>query len=41
MLTTALILLPVVGALVVAVAPLPRATTAVLAFLVALMEVGL
>lgn len=41
MLTTALILLPLAGALVVAIAPLPRATTAGLAFLVALMEVGL
>ncbi|MEP7223962.1 MAG: NADH-quinone oxidoreductase subunit M [Actinomycetota bacterium] len=41
MLTTALILLPVVGALVVAVIPLPRTTTAGLAFFVALMEVGL
>ena len=41
MLTTFLILLPLVGALVVAVAPLPRQTTAGLAFLVALMEVGL
>jgi NADH-quinone oxidoreductase subunit M len=41
MLTTALILLPVVGALVVAVVPLPRTTTAGLAFFVALMEVGL
>ena len=41
MLTTALILLPIVGALVVAVAPLPRESTAGLAFLVALMEVGL
>ena len=41
MLTTALILLPVVGALVVAVTPLPRTTTAGLAFFVALMEVGL
>ncbi len=41
MLTTALILLPVVGALVVAVLPLPRETTAGLAFLVALMEVAL
>lgn len=41
MLTTALILLPVVGALVVAVLPLPRTTTAGLAFFVALMEVGL
>jgi NADH-quinone oxidoreductase subunit M len=40
-LTTALILLPLAGALVVAIAPLPRATTAGLAFLVALMEVGL
>ena len=41
MLTTALILLPLVGALVVAIAPLPRTATAGLAFLVALMEVGL
>jgi NADH-quinone oxidoreductase subunit M len=41
MLTTALILLPLVGALVVAATPLPRVTTAGLAFLVALMEVGL
>src|SRR5512134_2124525 len=41
MLTTALILLPVAGALVVAVLPLPRETTAGLALLVALMEVGL
>jgi NADH-quinone oxidoreductase subunit M len=41
MLATALILLPVVGALVVAVFPLPRTATAGLAFLVALMEVGL
>jgi NADH-quinone oxidoreductase subunit M len=41
MLTTALILLPIAGALVVAVLPLPRETTAGLAFLVALMEVGL
>src|SRR5512134_2508208 len=41
MLTTALILLPVAGALVVAVLPLPRETTAGLAFLVALMEIGL
>jgi NADH-quinone oxidoreductase subunit M len=41
MLTTSLILLPVVGALVVAVVPLPRTTTAGLAFLVALLEVGL
>jgi NADH-quinone oxidoreductase subunit M len=41
MLTTALILLPVAGALVVAILPLPRETTAGLAFLVALMEVGL
>jgi NADH-quinone oxidoreductase subunit M len=40
-LTTFLILLPVVGALVVAVLPLPRTATAGLAFLVALMEVGL
>jgi NADH-quinone oxidoreductase subunit M len=41
MLTTALILLPVAGALVVALLPLPRQTTAGLALLVALMEVGL
>ena len=41
MLTTALILLPLAGALVVAILPLPRETTAGLAFLVALMEVGL
>ena len=36
MLTTALILLPIAGALVVAMLPLPRETTAGLAFLVAL-----
>jgi NADH-quinone oxidoreductase subunit M len=41
MLTTALILLPVAGARVVAVFPLPRTATAGLAFLVALLEVGL
>ncbi|MFO7571351.1 MAG: NADH-quinone oxidoreductase subunit M [Gaiellaceae bacterium] len=41
MLTTALIVLPVVGALVVALLPLPRSATAGLAFLVALLEVGL
>ncbi len=41
MLTTALILLPVAGALVVATFPLPRTAAAGLAFLVALMEVGL
>jgi NADH-quinone oxidoreductase subunit M len=41
MLTTALILLPIAGALVVAILPLTRETTAGLAFLVALMEVGL
>ena len=41
MLTTALILLPLAGALVVAILPLPRETTAGLAFLVALLEVGL
>ncbi len=41
MLTTALILLPVAGALAVAVFPLPRTATAGLAFLVALLEVGL
>jgi NADH-quinone oxidoreductase subunit M len=40
-LTTFLILLPLAGALVVALLPLPRTTTAGLAFLVALMEVGL
>ena len=41
MLTTALVLLPLAGALVVAVLPLSRTTTAGLAFFVALMEVGL
>src|SRR6187431_483716 len=41
MLTTLLVLLPIVGALVVAVLPLPRTATAGLGFLVALMEVGL
>jgi NADH-quinone oxidoreductase subunit M len=40
-LTTALILLPVAGAIVVALLPLPRQATAGLAFLVALLEVGL
>jgi len=40
-LTTALILLPLAGALVVAAIPLPRTATAGLAFLVALVEVGL
>jgi NADH:ubiquinone oxidoreductase subunit 4 (subunit M) len=40
-LTTALILLPIAGALVVAILPLPRETTAGLAFLVALLEVAL
>jgi NADH-quinone oxidoreductase subunit M len=39
--TTALILLPIAGALVVAILPLPRESTAGLAFLVALMEVAL
>ena len=39
--TTALILLPVVGALVVAILPLPRESTAGLAFLFALGEVAL
>ncbi|HYI73652.1 MAG TPA: NADH-quinone oxidoreductase subunit M [Gaiellaceae bacterium] len=39
--TTALILLPVVGALMVAILPLPRESTAGLAFLVALAEVAL
>src|SRR4029079_5853702 len=41
MLTTALILLPIAGALVVAILPLPRGSTRAIAFLVALMEVGL
>ena len=41
MLATALILLPIAGALVVAIVPAPRQTTAALAFLVALMEVAL
>src|SRR5262245_10113286 len=41
MLTTALILLPIAAALVVPILPLSRETTAGLAFLVALMEVGL
>src|SRR3989337_4355473 len=41
MLTTALILLPIIGAIVVALPPLPRAATAGLALLVALMEVAL
>jgi NADH-quinone oxidoreductase subunit M len=40
-LTTLLILVPVAGALVVAILPLPRLTTAGLAFLIALVEVGL
>jgi NADH-quinone oxidoreductase subunit M len=40
-LTTLLILLPVAGALLVAAVPLPRQATAGLAFLVALLEVGL
>ena len=40
MLTTLLILVPVAGALLVALLPLPRNATAGLAFLVALMEVG-
>ncbi len=39
--STALILLPLAGALVVAILPLPRASTAGLAFLVALGEVAL
>ena len=39
--TTALILLPLAGALVVAILPLPRQSTAGLAFLVALGEVAL
>src|SRR5262249_61429324 len=41
MVTTALILLPIAAALVVAILPLPRETTAGLAFLAALLEVGL
>ncbi|HUF01551.1 MAG TPA: NADH-quinone oxidoreductase subunit M [Gaiellaceae bacterium] len=41
MLTTALILLPIAGALLVAVLPLPRIATGGLALLVALIEVGL
>ena len=41
MLTTLLILVPVAGALLVALLPLPRNATAGLAFLVALMEVGI
>jgi NADH-quinone oxidoreductase subunit M len=41
MLVTALILLPIAGALVVAILPTPRETTAGLAFLLALMEVAL
>ena len=41
MLATALIVLPIAAALVVAILPLPRETTAGLAFFAALMEVGL
>ena len=41
MLATALILLPIVAALVVAALPLPRDMVAGLAFFAALMEVGL
>ena len=41
MLTSLLIVLPIVGALVVFVAPLPREGTAALAVLVALIEVGI
>jgi NADH-quinone oxidoreductase subunit M len=41
MLTTALILLPFAGALVVAILPLPRLLTGGLSFLIALMEVAL
>ena len=41
MLATWLILVPLIGALVVGILPLPRTTTAGLAFLVALLEVGL
>jgi len=40
-LTTALIVLPFAGALVVAILPLPRTSTAGLSFLIALMEVAL
>jgi NADH-quinone oxidoreductase subunit M len=40
-LATTLILLPIAGALLVALLPLPRLTTAGLAFLIALAEVGL
>jgi NADH-quinone oxidoreductase subunit M len=39
--TTALILLPIAGALVVAILPLPREWTAGLAFLIALGEIAL
>jgi NADH-quinone oxidoreductase subunit M len=39
--TTALIVLPIAGALLVALLPLPRLATGGLAFLIALMEVGL
>jgi NADH-quinone oxidoreductase subunit M len=41
MLATALIVLPIAAALVVAILPLPKETTAGLAFLAALMEVAL
>ena len=41
MLATTLILLPIAGALVVAILPLPRLAAAGLAFLIALTEVGL
>jgi len=41
MLTTLLIVLPVVAALVLAIVPLPRDTTAGLALLAALLEIGL
>jgi NADH-quinone oxidoreductase subunit M len=41
MLATSLVLLPIAGALVVAILPLPRLAAAGLAFLVALVEVGL
>ena len=41
MLATLLILLPVAGALLVAILPLPRLPTAGLAFLISLVEVGL
>ena len=41
MLATALIVLPIAGAILVAILPLPRTATAGLSFLIALIEVGL